>query len=792
MKKAIGESIVRSEDFRFVTGQGSYIDDLNFPGQAYAYIVRSPHAHATIRGIDSTEAQALPGVLGVFTGADLAQEGLGALRYPVAIKNADGTQVISPARPSLVKDRVRFVGDNVALIVAETVTQARSAAELLVIDYDPLTPILDPTAAVQDDAPRVWDDAAFNTSFLWETGDAASVDKLFSEAAHICRLKLDHNALAAAPVEPRGAIGVYEKWQRRYTLYACIQDPQNTHSVLTQHGLKIEGSRLRVIVPDVGGGFGMKNFAYPEHLLVLWAAEKLDRPVKWFADRSESFLADEQGRRHTSEVELALNTEGEFLAIRARFVSNVGAYLTTSGSRVATIVGSRCLTGAYTIGAAHVQTRGVFTNVAPTGSYRGAGKPEFIYVVERLVDAAAQELGIDRIQLRIKNLVRPSDLPYRNAMGDTVDAGDFGKNLNDALAVADRDGFAERRRKAAANGRLRGLGISIYMEPDGLRDGRARITFDTTGAVTVAVSAQSNGQGHETTFAQIAADRLGVPYEHVKVLQGDTDRTGFGGGTGGSRSVTVCGGAIVLAADKIIARGKQLTASMFEATEDNIDFANGVFVVRGTNKSIDITSLARASYSVQSVPRGEELGLEASGHYGGHVPNFSNGCHVCEVEIEPETGSLEIVSYVAVDDFGQLINPMLVEGQVHGGIAQGLGQALYEQCVYDQESGQLLTGSLMDYGLPRATDLPHFSCSVNNTLSKTNPLGVKGAGEAGTTAASPAVMNAIIDALSNYGVRELDMPATPEKIWRACQSARNTSVGFSHSEFASPHPGVNL
>jgi carbon-monoxide dehydrogenase large subunit len=424
------------------------------------------------------------------------------------------------------------------------------------------------------------------------------------------------------------------------------------------------------------------------------------------------------------------------------------------------------------------------------GSYRGAGKPEFIYVIERLVDAAAQELGADPVKLRINNLVRPSELPYRNAMGDTFDAGDFAKNLGDALSVAHHEGFAERRRDAAASGRLRGLGLSVYVEPDGLRDGRARITFDTTGSVTVAVSAQSNGQGHETTFAQIAADRLGIPYERVKVLQGDTDRTGFGGGTGGSRSVTVCGGAIVLAADKIIARGKQLAASMFDAKEQDVDFSDGIFVVRGSNKSIDITSLAQASYSVQSVPRGQELGLEASGHFGGHVPNFSNGCHVCEVEIEPETGNLEIIRYVAVDDFGQLINPMLVEGQVHGGIAQGLGQALYEQCVYDRESGQLLTGSLMDYGLPRATDLPHFICHTNNTQATTNPLGVKGAGEAGTTAASPAVMNAIMDALSGYGIHELDMPATPEKIWRACQSARKEAAGLVRGETASTHTGV--
>jgi carbon-monoxide dehydrogenase large subunit len=671
----------------------------------------------------------------------------------------------------LASDRVRHVGDNVAFIVAQTLQQARDAAELLTIDYETLPAILNPALAIQGDSPSVWDEAANNTSYLWEAGDRAATDAQFAQAHRVCRLTLEHNGLVAAPMEPRGAIGVYEKWQDRYTLHSCVQDPQGTHSVVSQHGLGIDGSRLRVVVPDVGGGFGMKNFAYPEHVLVLWAARKVGRPVKWIADRSESFLSDDQGRRHVSEVELALDADGTFLAIRARFLSNVGAYLTTSGSRVSTVVGSRCLTGVYAIGAAHVETRGVFTNMTPTGSYRGAGKPEFIYIVERLVDVAARELGVDPVALRRRNLVSAAAMPFRNPMGDTFDVGDFAKNLDDALRLANRDGFAERRRKAREGGKLRGFGFSIYMEPDGLRDGRARIVFDTTGAVTVAVSAQSNGQGHETTFAQIAADRLGVPVEQVRVLQGDTDRTGFGGGTGGSRSVTVIGSAIVLATDKIVKRGKCLTARMLSAKEDDIDFADGVFVVRGTNRSIDIRALARASYSVLTVPLGEELGLEASGHAGGHVPNFSSGCHVCEVEITPETGSIAIVNYLSVDDFGQMINPMLVEGQVHGGVVQGIGQALCENCVYDEDSGQLLTGSLMDYRLPKASDFPRFTWAANRTDATTNPLGVKGAGEAGTTAAPPAVINAIVDALSEFGVRHIDMPATPEKIWRACQGS---------------------
>jgi len=768
MKKEIGQSKLRSEDFRLVTGQGRYIDDVVLPGQLHGYVVRSPHAHARIVAINKEAASATPGIAGIFIAADLLADGAGKLRFPISIKNHDGTPIVAPVRHALAHDRVRHVGDNVAFVVAESRDQARAAAELLTIDYEPLPAILDPVLATQSTAPRIWDEAPENTSYLWETGDRGQVDALFAEAKHVCRLTLDHNGLVAAPIETRGAIGVYEEWQDRYTLHACVQDPQGTHSVLSQHGLGIEGSQLRIVVPDVGGGFGMKNFAYPEHVLVLWAARKLRRPVKWVADRSESFLSDEQGRRHSSDAELALDATGMFLAIRARFRSNVGAYLTTSGSRVATIVGSRCLTGAYAIKAAHVETRGVFTNMTPTGSYRGAGKPEFIYVVERLVDTAARELNIDPVDLRRRNLVSAKAMPFRNAMNDTFDVGDFTKNLDDALRLADREGFAQRRRAAMRKGKLRGFGLSVYMEPDGLRDGRARIVFDSTGAVTIAVSAQSNGQGHATTFAQIAADQLGVPFDHVKVLQGDTDRTGFGGGTGGSRSVTVCGSAIVIAADKVISRGKQIAGHMFGKKSDEVEFKDGVFFVRGTNQTTDICALARASYAVQNLPVGQELGLEASGHAGGHLPNFSSGCHVCEVEITPETGMITIARYVAVDDFGQMINPMLVEGQVHGGIAQGIGQALCENCIYDRDSGQLLTGSFMDYRLPRATDFPRFVSATNRTDSTTNPLGVKGAGEAGTTAAPPAFMNAIIDALSEFGVRHLDMPATPEKLWRAC------------------------
>jgi carbon-monoxide dehydrogenase large subunit len=751
-------------------------DDLMFHGQAYAHVVRSPHAHARILGFDRAGALAVPGVLGVFTSADLAADNLGVLKYPISIANADGSAVFGPPRSSLATDRVRHVGEAVALVVAETVAQARDAGEQVVVEYEPLPVVLDPTQAMLDDAVLLWDEAPRNTSFVWETGDRARVDAAFAAAAHVCRQSLVHNRLVAAPLEPRGAIGVYDHFDNRYLLYASIQEPQATHSVISQHGLKIEGSRLRVIVPDVGGGFGMKNFAYPELMLMPWAAQKLNCPVKWSSERGESFVSDDQGRGHYSEAELALDQDGRFLAVRVRFLSNLGAYLTTSGSRVSTVVGSRGLTSVYAIGAAHVETRGVFTNMVPSGSYRGAGKPEFIYVIERLVDAAARELGVDPIELRRRNLVPPSAMPYRNAMGDVIDVGDFGRNLDEALRRADHAGFPQRRREAANRGRHRGLGLSLYAQPDGLKDGRARIVLDTTGAVTVAVSAQSNGQGHATTFAQIAADQLGVPMAQIRVLQGDTDRTGFGAGTGGSRSVTVCGSAIVAAAEKIVAQGKRLVAAMNGVDPSDIAFADGIFRVLRTNKTMDIASVARAAYVVANVPPGEELGLEASSHYGGHRPNFSSGCHVCEVEIDPETGSLDIKSYVAVDDFGRLINPMLVEGQVHGGIVQGIGQALLEECIYDSDTGQPLTGSFSDYSLPRADDVPPFLCVTTRTLCTTNPLGVKGCGEAGTTAAPPAVINAILDALKELGVRHIDMPATPYKIWQACQMAKRTDL----------------
>lgn len=776
MTPSIGRSARRSEDARLLTGHGRYIDDLNFHGQAHAYLVRSPYAHARILGVDSAAAAAAPGVFAVFTAADLAADGVGILKYPISITNKDGSAVFGPPRSALATDRVRHVGEAVALVVAETAARAHDAGELVAVEYDPLPVLLDPAQAMRDDAVLLWDEAPRNTSFLWETGDRAGVDAAFVDAAHVCRQSLVHNRLVAAPLEPRGAVGIYDHFDARYLLYASIQEPQATHSVISQHGLKTEGSRLRVLVPDVGGGFGMKNFAYPELMLMPWAARKLDRPVKWFADRSESFVSDDQGRGHYSEAELALDHDGRFLAVRVRFLSNLGAYLTTSGSRISTVVGSRGLTSVYAIGAAHVETRGVFTNIVPSGSYRGAGKPEFLYVIERLVEAAARELGIDPIELRRRNLVLPSAMPYRNAMGDVIDVGDFEHNLDEALRLADHAGFPARRREAASRGRHRGLGLSLYAEPDGLKDGRARITFDTTGAATVAVSAQSNGQGHATAFAQIAADHLGLSPAQISVLQGDTDRTGFGAGTGGSRSVTVCGSAIVAAAEKIVAKGKRLVGAMNQVEPSEIAFAAGIFLVRGTNKTIDIANVARASYLVANIPPGEELGLEASSHYGGHRPNFSSGCHICEVEIDPETGYLEIKSYVAVNDFGRLINPMLVEGQVHGGIVQGIGQALLEECVYDSETGQPLTGSFNDYGLPRADDLPLFLCTTTSTVCTTNPLGVKGCGEAGTTAAPPAVINAVLNALSALGVRHIDMPATAQKIWQACRMAETPAA----------------
>ena len=772
-REGVGRSVRRLEDAALLTGHGSFIDDINLPGQVHAFLIRSPHAHARIGHIDERAALAMPGVVAVLTGADLAADGVGRVHCPSTLRGRDGAPIRNPPRTAMPCNRVRHVGDTVAIVLAESLAHARDAAEAVVINYEPLAAVTDARAALAPGAPLVWDDIPGNLALDWASGDRAGIEAAFAAAAHVTRLDLVVNRVAVAAIEPRGALAAYDAVARRYTVYTPTQGASAVQAAIAQYGLGVPIADVRVVTRDVGGGFGMKNYIYPEQILMPWAARRIGRPVKWYPERSDSFVTDAHARDHFMQGELALGADGRFLAIRVRTVSNMGAYLTTSGPVIPTEGGSRMLANVYRIPAAYAETRLAFTNTVPIDAYRGAGKPEFCYLVERLVDAAARERGIDPAALRERNLIRPVELPWRTPTGLVYDSGDFGRNMRQALRLADRDGFAARRRAARDRGRLRGFGFAVYTEPDGYKDGRVAMRFDPNGALTLTLTAQSNGQGHATTFGQVAADRLGVPLEAIRVLQGDSDVVGVGTGTGGSRTATVAGTAIHLAAEKIVEKGRQIAAQLLEAAAEDVEFADGRFTVAGTDRGVGIAEVARASFSPAAVPLGHDLGLEATSHYVARAYSYPSGCHVCEAEIDPETGAVRIVRYAVVNDFGTAINPMLLEGQIHGGIAQGAGQALWEDCVYDPETGQLLTGSFMDFCLPRADDLPFIDWERVETPCATNPLGVKGAGESGTTASLPAVVNAVVDALAELGVRHADMPLTPEKVWRLIRGARS-------------------
>lgn len=766
----IGQPVRRLEDHALLTGRAQFIDDLDLPDTAQACFVRSPHAHARIRSIDSAEARSAPGVLAIFTAADLRAAGIGPIRPAVAQKNRDGSALNAAARPVLVEDRARFVGDAVAVVVANTVREARDAADLVVVDYEALTAVTDPRAALAPGAPIVYEDAPGNVALDWEGGDAQAVDAAFARAAHVTRLDLVVNRVSAAPVEPRGATGEYDSASGRFTLHAPTQGSKAIQTDVASTGLVNDPRSLRVITPEVGGSFGMKIPAYPEQVAVLFAARQLGRPVRWFADRAEAFLCDGAARDHVMTGELALDADGRFLAVRARLMSNTGAYASVSALTIATSGGSRCITGVYDLPCYHVETRVAYTHTVPVVAYRGAGKPEYTYLIERLVDAAARETRRDRAELRRINFVRPEAMPYTTPVGLVFDSGDFGKNMDDALALTDHRGFEQRRKNAAARGLLRGYGFSTYQEPDGYYDSHARLAFDGDGMLAVMTTAQAGGQGQVTTFTQMVSEQLGVPAERIRIVQGDSDRTGVATGTGGSRETTVTGTAIVHSARRIIAKGRLIAAHLLEAPAADIEFevsdSGGAFVIAGTDRRIAIHDVARAAHA-GGLPDGVEPGLEASDFYKPTAYSFPSGCHVCEVEIDPDSGQVALVAYSAVNDFGVVVNPLLLEGQVHGGVAQGIGQALFEELAHDPASGQLLTGSFMDYCIPRAQDLPSFGWARNEVPCKTNPLGVKGCGESGCTAALAAVMSAVIDALSVRGVTQLDMPATPERVWRA-------------------------
>lgn len=770
----IGTSSVRIEDARFLRGRGRYVDDIRVRDAAFLAVVRSPYAHAAIRGIDTDAARAVPGVIAVWTGADLLADGWGTLHTIVKRHQRDGSPMAEPPYRLLCTDAARFAGDAVAVVVAETAHAAQDGAELVMVDYDPLPCVTDAVAAVAGGAPAVWPELVpDNVSFVFEQGPRAKVDAAFAAADHVTSLDFRVTRVSANPMEMRNAIGDYDPIEQRYTLHAGVQIPHKIRSELAERTMGISTSKLRIISPDVGGAFGMKGSPYPEFALVLWAARRLERPVRWTATRSESFLSDYHARDNISTVELALSKDGIFQAMRVRTLANLGAYLAfnTPHSPTNNLGG---LAGTYRTPAIHVEVLGVLTNTQPTAPYRGAGRPEATYALERVIDIAAGELGIDRVEIRRRNLIPPEAMPFRTGLVFTYDSGDFARSMDMAMQAAEWDGYDARRAQSAAAGKLRGRAIVNAIEiaagpAAAPGEEAAELRFDAGGDLTVVLGTHNHGQGHETAFRQIVASTLGMPPERVRVLSGDTDMIGHGRGTFGSRSIAVGGAALVRSAEKVIARGRKIAAQLLEAAEVDIAFANGAFHVAGTDRSLRIEAVAKASYEVANRLDDGELGLSGAAVVSPTHATFPNGCHVCEVEVDPETGVAEVVRYVVVDDVGTVVNPLMVKGQIHGGVAQGLGQALMETVQYEDGSGQMLTGSFMDYCMPRAADLPSMAVLSNPTPTTANPLGAKGAGEAGAVGALPVVMNAVIDAI---GVRHLDMPASPSRVWAALQNAR--------------------
>jgi carbon-monoxide dehydrogenase large subunit len=773
-KFGIGQSVTRFEDVRLLKGEGRYLNDVNLPGQAHAVVLRSPHAHARIRGIEVDRALKAPGVLAVLTGADVERDGLGTMKMTLRRKRPDGAPMFAPPHRGLSQERVRYVGDPIAFVIAETLAQAKDAADLVQVDYDPL-PSVTSTAAAGPGSAAVWDECPDNVSNVYEAGDKAAVEAAFAGAAHVVRRRYVITRVHAQYMEPRGALGIYDPGEDRYTLYADVQYPHRVRNALASMVFQIPEHQIRVIAGDIGGGFGTKGWQYPEHRLVLWAARKLGRPVKWACERHEAIPADEHARDNISDAELALDAEGRFLALRVRTIANLGAYISSDRNLLASFSNVVTLVGVYTIPAAHVQVTGVLSNCNSTAPYRGAGRPEAIYVLERLIDDAARELGLDRLKLRRMNIIPGSAMPYRTSLGVTYDCGEFEKGMDQALALADVAGFPARREESRRRGKLRGLGIVNAIEraaAPGLE--YAEIRFNPSGTAMVLMGSKNQGQGHETIFKQIAHEKLGLDPREIRYIDGDTDRVAFGIGSMGSRSTVIGGTALSMAADKLIAKGRKIAARLLEAAEPDIVFADGRFAVKGTDRAVVLKEVARAAFQLDKLPSGVEPGFYETGTFSPPADTYPNGCHVCEVEIDAETGEVALVRYAVVDDVGTVINPLTLKGQIHGGIAQGVGQALMEQVVYDPESGQLLTSSFMEYGMPRADTFCDIAVASNTVPTKLNPLGAKGAGEAGTVGALPVVINAVMDALATVGVRDFDMPATSDRVWQAMQAARFT------------------
>ncbi len=760
-KFALGQSVTRIEDAALVRGAGRYSDDFELAGAAHACVLRSPHAHANILGIDTAAARAAPGVLAVLTAADVAADGLGDIPCLVPVTNIDGKPRADTPRPLLAGKRVRHVGDPVALVVAETLAQARDAAELIGVDYDPLPAVADTRAAAQAGAPQVWEHIPGNLCFNIGAGsDKAAVDAAIAGAAHVTRLELVNNRIIANPIEPRAALADFDAASGRSTLYTPSQGPHVIHGQLAEAVLKMDKAQLRVVSGNVGGAFGMKIFLHPEQPLVVWASRRLKRAVRWTADRSESFVSDVQGRDNHSIAELALDADARFLALRVTTHANMGAYLSNYAPFIPQLA-VPMLSGVYRIPAIYANIRGIASNTVPVDAYRGAGRPEAIYLVERIVDLAARELGLAPDELRRRNFVRPADMPYQTPVESRYDSGDFAEVMHRAMQKADWAGFSARRAEAARRGMLRGIGMAMYIERCGGGNGDTVILkVDPEGSVTLYSGMQDNGQGHITTFVQLLSDKLGLDADRIRVIQGDSDLVPAGL-TGGSRFLAIGGVAAMSAADEVIAQGRNTAANLLEAAAADIEYGDGEYRIAGTDRKVSLFQVAQAAQ-----------GLSAEHTRTPEAFTYPNGCHICEIEIEVETGEARVVRYSIVDDFGRAINPMLLEGQVHGGTVQGIGQALLELGQYDAESGQLLTGSFMDYAMPRADDVPAFDCGFHHTPCASNPLGVKGAGEAGAVGAPPAVINAVVDALyARTGLGHIDMPATREKLWRALRAA---------------------
>jgi carbon-monoxide dehydrogenase large subunit len=766
-----GRSVRRVEDFRFLAGRGRYVDDFKLPGQVHAHVLRSPHAHAVIERIETSPAREGSGVLGIFTEPDLRADGVGPL--PCIAQVSTVGPLIVPPRYALARERVRHVGDPVALIVAETVDQARDAAERIIVDYRPIDAVVEAAAALLPDAPAIWDEAPGNLCFRFQRGDESATRAAFSAAAHIVEIELVNNRVVPAPIEPRAAIGSYEAAEGCFDLLLTGQGVHSIRNQLAEAVFKLPPERIQVTAPDVGGGFGMKNFLYPEWVLVLWAARRLGRQVKWIAERGEEFVSGAQGRDNLTKARLALDENDRFLALEVSTVANLGAYLSTNGPGSSTNSPATAMGGVYAIPAVFMDVRGAFTNTVPIDAYRGAGKPEVNYIIERLVDVAAHRIGLDPTELRRLNMI--DAFPYRSGLGMTIDCGRFAANLEDAVAKARDTGFAARRAAAAKRGQLRGLGVGCFLETArGTPNEGAGIRFDPDGRVSLILGTQSNGQGHETSYPQIAASLLGLPAALFRLVQADTRLVPRGAGHGGARSMHQGGAALVKAAEMVVEKGRKIAAHLLQADSAEIVFAQGRFTVPGTERDIDLLAVARAATDPANLPEDMAPGLDSSAYNLLDVFTFPNGCHIAEVEIDPDTGLVSLERYMVVDDYGRLINPLLTKGQVQGGIAQGIGQALLEHTVYDEGSGQLLSGSLMDYALPRADNLSPFDIMLAELPTAANPLGVKGSGQAGAIAAPQTIINAIVDALAPLGIDHIDMPATPERIWRAIRTARRS------------------